>query len=336
MKTRRLLTSLRREYKSIFRNRMVIFGLFGPLLMVLIFQLILPAAASFELVLAVPDDLPAAARSELSRLAKLIEVDDRDELEDVVARQSDTPGVVLRDGELTLLLQGDEDEGALEAAGRAVATAQAALEGSPLPGSSIEVVVDEDNALTRWRNVFAQCFALFGGVIGALAVGFSLMEERISGVSAALAVSPLSRSEYLVGKSLAAGLLSFVLPPLIYLLMGLSVNWGALLTVSAVGVATGSGLGLLLGLYANSEMQMMTYFKAMAIIIFPPVVAALIPPAWEATMWWLPTYWLARGFGSATDGNWPSLVLEVSIALVMGLGLIAFAVGRLRHRLKAA
>ncbi|MBD3399253.1 MAG: hypothetical protein GF399_02855 [Candidatus Coatesbacteria bacterium] len=331
---KRLTTSLGREYKYLFRNRMVLFGLFGPLLMVFILQLILPAATSFELELAVREELPAAVRDELAGLAELVVAADVDELHAITARFSDTPGVVLRDGRLTLLLQGNEADNVVEAAGRAVAVAQAVLDGRPPPQPDITVVVDEDNALARWRGIFARTFALFGITVGSLAVGFSLMEERLCGVTAALSVSPLRRGEYLLGKTLAAGLLSLVLPPLIYLLLGVGADWGALLLVSVVGVTVGAGIGMLLGLYADSEMQLMTYFKALAVIIFPPIVAALVPAAWHPTMWWLPTYWLGRGYAAAAAADWSALLLPLGVALALGLGLLLFAAARLRHRLE--
>jgi len=323
MRLSRLLSALRLDLTLTLRNKAVVYTLLAPVLAGFAFQLMFALLTRASLTLVVPDSLPAVVRTELAGVGALIEAGTLEEVHALVGREDDAVGVELEKGRLVALVFGDEPRPVIELAQAALTRAQAALDGHPLPPLEVERYTGTGSVLQKWRTAGLAGLSLLGLFIGVLAVAFGLMEDKLQRTLAAMQVSPLSLGEYLLAKSLTAVVLVFVTTLGALAFAGATPDWtqAALSALGAVPVTV--AIGLLLGLVARSDVQLISYVKLLSLILGAPLVAVLLPAAWHPALWWMPTYWVGQGVvGALQHGPWTAALLNSGVSLVFGLGLL--------------
>lgn len=129
-------------------------------------------------------------------------------------------------------------------------------------------------------------------------IGFSIIEDKETGTLSALAVSPLSRAEYVAGRSAVGLVLALVLVFGSLLIFGAGpFNVWQVLVVSLGGVFLAVLYGLYTGSVSENQISGIATVKFGGLIFMvAPVLTAVIPAKWQVLLYWLPTYWVYRGY----------------------------------------
>ena len=179
--------------------------------------------------------------------------------------------------------------------------------------------------------VFSMVPMLMPLMVG-MVVGFILLDERDEKILSAIAVTSLSRSTYLVYKTLLPLLYSSMLSFLSLHLAGQSLFP---LLLSAPGVIVASLLApciaFFLAAYAENKVTGLVLAKGAGFLLLFPVIAYLLPAQWTYLMAPAPTFWLSLHFTALAEGSplaWPALGAGFLLLLV----LLVFLIRRFEKR----
>ena len=129
------------------------------------------------------------------------------------------------------------------------------------------------------------------------------MDQRDDGTLAALQVTPLSLSGYLLYRIVIPMLLGVALTLVVIPLVGLvEIQPMAVLVVGLAAAPLGPLYALFLVGFANNKVQGFALMKAAGILSWPPIIAYFLPLVWQWVMGIVPTYWSVKLFWML-DGN---------------------------------
>ena len=168
---------------------------------------------------------------------------------------------------------------------------------------------------------------LFPPLIVGQVIGFLLLDEKDSGVSAALRVTPLSPASYvfyrLAFPMLVSAMLTLILVPLVDLPLPPRSHFITLAILSGLEAPM---FALILATIAGNKVEGFAVAKGMSSIQILPIAAMFIPFPFQWAAGVLPNYWLVRAFwvaGGLADGA-PGAAS--SFWLLAGAALVTHAV----------
>lgn len=305
--TRRIAALVRRDLVSAVRDYILIYGLLAPFLLALILRAFLPSVGGMSVNLVVTPEVDQEIGGRLTAYGHVQVVADRQALEKRVLALDDAAGIVKEGETYRVVLEGNEAEATAMLPGLILGDITATSDGpgvSPAPGNSqapAAVTITEAD-LGRVASPFKPLVAVFLAVIsmliGGMLIGFAIIEDKETGTLAALAVSPLSRAEYVAGRSAVGLALSLVLVFGSLWLFGAGPFNGWQVLVMSLG---GAFLAVIYGLYtgsvsANQIAGIATVKTGSLVFLVPPLAASLLPAKWQLLLYWLPTYWTYRGY----------------------------------------
>ncbi len=325
-----ILNLLRQDLATALRDNIVLYMIVSPLLLALLVRLFLPSVEATGLTMAlsrqVGDDVTAALEN-----YAVVEIFDTNEEVVVRVEQNDAvPGVILEDEEVVLLFESNEPEAIIEA-GKAVLTAVTSPE---------RLIEYEARSIAEGSSLFEEILILslimLALLLGGVASGFNIIDEKDTRAVSALAVTPLGLHRYIIARTLGAFVVaSLVTTGTALILSGSAINYLLLATAIAASILIIAALTLTVGGFANNQVSAIAVIKVlMPIYLALPIVSLFVPERWQLIFYPLPNYWqfqMLRSifFGSQLTGSfWMALLL--TLLLSGALLLIMFKITRSR------
>jgi len=170
---------------------------------------------------------------------------------------------------------------------------------------------------TMGGAVFITYILILGGFI----IGLNLVNDKEEGTHNAIKVSPVSKSDYFIGKSIFPFLivLAYTIIGLLVLRLG-HVNILQTYIVSIISFSATLLFGLIIGALGTNENEAIGYAKILAMVVMLSIIGGmLLPDRWQWVVWWSPLYWIYNGLeGIFTESAvWGTLIYK--IALIFGL-----------------
>jgi ABC-2 type transport system permease protein len=328
---KRILNLLRQDFTNTLRDNILIYSLFGPLLITLGARLFMPAVDQAALTIAVQEGVDPAAVQRLEQIGRVMLLPDAAAVEARVLRPDDVPGVVLSGGAPALVLEGNEAEG-VEVLGMLVGRA---LAGEQVADYTRTSAGEGRSLLTEYTAII---MIMIGVMLGALLMGFHIIEDKETRAIRALGVSPLSMFELTLARGLfAIGVSLFLTLSMTAILLGSQVNYGLLLAAFFFSMVLPVLVGYLIGGLADSQLKAIAILKFfMVIYLTLPILTIFIEREWHFFFYILPNYWMWQTFESALIGSTGGLSLWAAglITLASSLVLAAAAMPLLRRQLK--
>jgi len=137
-------------------------------------------------------------------------------------------------------------------------------------------------------------FIAFMLIISGFIIGLNLVNDKEEGTDNALKVSPVSKPDYFIGKSIYP-LLVLLFYTIIGLLMLKLIHVNILQTYVVVLVSYTLALlfGLVLGALGKNENEAIGYGKLLSMVVMLSILGAtLLPDNWHWVVWWSPLYWI--------------------------------------------
>lgn len=289
---KRVLALVKRDLISAMRDFILIYGLLAPFLLALLLRAFLPSVGGASINLAVTPEVDREIGGRLAAYGNVEVVADRQALERRVLALGDAAGIVREGDTYRVVLEGNEAEATAVLPGLILGDIAA-------PEAAVTITeADLGRVASPFKPLMAIALALLSMLIGGMLIGFSIIEDKETGTLAALAVSPLSRAEYVAGRS-AAGLglaLALVFGSLWIFGAGPFNGW-QLLAVSLGGAFLAVIYGLYTGSVSENQIGGIATVKVGSLVfLVAPVLAAIIPAKWQVLLYWLPTYWTYRGY----------------------------------------
>lgn len=327
--TKRILSIIRRDTSASLRDFILVYGLAAPFLLALVIRAFIPAVGGTSINLVVTPDIGPDMIDRLGRYAWVEVVEDRTALERRVLALDDAAGIV-RDpdaegsggaGGYKVILQGNEAHD--------TATLPAVILADILQPRPVEIAQEDlGRSASPLKPVLAIVLALTAMMIGGMVVGFNIIEDKETGTLSALAVSPLSRLEYVAGRSLLGIVLSMVL------VYGSLYAMGAgpfddlqVLLVTLAGAILAVIFGFYIGAISDNQIAGIAALKFGSLLfLVGPVLSAVLPERWHPTLYWMPTYWTYLGYQEVFQvggAAWGEVVRLSAVSLLVGLAFLA-------------
>ncbi|MFP4365125.1 MAG: ABC transporter permease [Spirochaetia bacterium] len=143
-------------------------------------------------------------------------------------------------------------------------------------------------------TIGGSAFLVFMVIVSGFLIGLNIVNDKEEGTDRAIRVSPVTKAEYFLGKSIFPFLILIFYTLISLFTLGLScVNILQVYIVVIGAYSVTLLLGLLMGSIARNETEALGLGKVLSILLLLAVLgAALLPDAWQFIIWWLPTYWI--------------------------------------------
>jgi len=323
----RILAVMRKDVQSGRRESIITYLILSPLVMAFGFRLLLPILEGPGLTYAVAADVDVAVVAALDEAGKALVLPDRSAVMERVQRIDDVPGVIAGEGGLpTVVLEGNE-----------AAWVQA------VPGMVLDAAAGPDldvqweslgGEASRLRFILGALMAFTVLLLGGIAIGFLVLEEKESGTLRVFTTSPVSFAEYLTAKVLGVAAVSLPL--------GVAATWILLgptplvpLLVACLGALPAALLlGFLVATFAQDQVAAIALLKSLLFVFTSvPVAGFFLTGSW---LWLLAplsnhhaiqALYLAIQPGAAVPWG------RLGLSLLTGLPLVAWVVAMMRARL---
>jgi len=125
----------------------------------------------------------------------------------------------------------------------------------------------------------------------------NIIEEKESMTFSALNTTPLTRSQYIIGKSLAGSVIAVIQIVASFYIFGFKdVNFLQVLFISIAGLSVVVIMGFILGLVSPNQMAAMANMKVLFLPISITIIGAMMMPyRLHFLLWWSPFYWVYDG-----------------------------------------
>ncbi len=137
-------------------------------------------------------------------------------------------------------------------------------------------------------------FITFMMLIASFFIGLSIVYDKEAGTDQAIRVSPVSKFDYFVGKSLFPLIMLVVYPGValgVLGLIGTSVLQVYLIVAASFFVTL--FVGLLVGALAKNENEAMGVGKTVTTVMMLAILGGtLLPDGWQWIVYWVPVYWV--------------------------------------------
>ena len=338
---KRILTLLRQDLTNALRDNIVLYGMVGPLILVVGTRLFLPSLDQATLTIAVHEGVPAEVVERLEAHGKVQLFPSEEAVRARVARNDDVPGLVPAAGvgedtsggvtpPLRLILEGNEAQGP-EALQRLVAQI---VGGEPVAEHTVTARGGR-SLMTEYTTIM---WIMIVTMLGGMVMAFNIVEDKETRAIQALGVSPLSLLELTLARSLFAVLLSLA-PAVVttLILLGTTINYGLLLLGYLMCVGMPVFLGYIVGGLADSQLKAIAVVKFLFLLFLTlPMVSIFVPRRWHVFWYVLPNYWMFTVYENLFIGQLGSVGFWGAglIALAMSLAAVAILAPRLRRQLR--
>jgi ABC-2 type transport system permease protein len=137
-------------------------------------------------------------------------------------------------------------------------------------------------------------FIVFMVIVSAFIIGLGVVNDKECGTDRAFLVSPISKSDYYIGKSIFPLLVTAGYTIIALLMLGLMhVNILQIYLLVILSFSITLLMGLLIGAVAGNENEAIGVGKLLSMIMMLSILGGtLLPDVWQWVVWWTPFFWL--------------------------------------------
>lgn len=169
-------------------------------------------------------------------------------------------------------------------------------------------------------------FLVFLVIASGFIIGMGIVNDKEDGTDRAIRVSPVSKADYFVGKSIYPFLVI-----MFYTIIGLLVlkilHVNILMTyiVATISYSLSLLFGLLVGAIASNENEAIGMAKMLATVSMLSILGGtLLPDKWHWVVWWSPLYWIYEIMEEVFTDTATWGVLGWKSAIIVGLTALFF------------
>ena len=314
-----------RDLKVSLRDFIGAYILIVPVLLALGINALAPGVNDTTVHLALLEGDNPEMVANLEQYAKIELFQDTQDITRRVEKRDNVIAILPEDDSYYILTQGNEPEPVVDIA--------------KLLKTFVELDVQVENSTVQiesfgrteppLKKLLVNLTLLLTSVLGGMLISISIVEEKADNTISAMNVSPVSRTTFVLGKSIIGMFLSVYGAVAVIWITGFgNVDVGQLLlAIAAVTVITVL-IGFIQGVNNDDVMNAAAGIK----MLFLPLAAAVaavefLSDQWQILFYWIPFYWTYKGINAILSYNasWPqiltytTIVLGISVAVYMYL-----------------
>ncbi|NLC32084.1 MAG: ABC transporter permease [Clostridiales bacterium] len=319
-----ILKIFMRDLKTARRDSMALIIIIMPIVLAIGITLFTPGLADTTVNLALLKNDDPAHIQYMENFAKVELFDTRQDAIARVQKRDDVAAVIRKDKSYEIILQGNEPNmvenyaaslSALYETGQTIEASNVTLYSFGQSTSPIK---------TMLVNMLISMTIMLAGML----IAISIVGEKADNTINAVNVTPVSQTEFVLGKTLLGGFIALVSIIIALLITGYDdINWLMILLVGVSSMALSLIIGFLMGLMSDDVIEAATNVKMIMLPVAGSILGyELLAANWQWTMYWSPFYWAykANQLVLSKTADWPSVLLSTGMVLLLTL-LVYFA-----------
>ena len=309
MRMKRILNVFRIDTINGVRDKMVIYILVAPIIFSFFFRIIAPDFQSLSLSFVTLKDQKATLEA-LEKFGSVEPVSSEAEMKERVGRSDDSVAIYKKGESFNLFLQGNESE-EIEEIAKIILTG--------LQSDTTRYIDFKESDQGRFVapvTVFGFTFVvIISFVLGGMVIGFNIIEEKESGAMRALMVTPIKKSELILGRSILGIIIPLIHAFLAVLILDLpTMDYLKLIIVTISSSIIGIVVGFLIGVISSSQMSGIANMKISGwLLLMPVILGFILPERLHFIFFWSPTYWSFVVLKDIVNRsiNWSSFAIQI-------------------------
>lgn len=306
-----------RDLKVGSRDSLTLFIIIMPILLGIGINLLTPSINDTTVNLALLEGENLAQVNYFADFAKVELFPNEEAIQARVEKRDNTVGILPDGDRYYIMSQGNEPESVIEMA-KLVNMFYA--EGIQLEDATAELF-EFGETVPPLKKMLTNVLIIMISILGGMLITFNIIEEKVDHTISAMNIAPLSKSAYILGKSLVGMLYPVFSTVVILLITGFrEVNIGQLILMVFVSSFLSLMIGFIQGINNDDVMSAAASVK----MLFLPVGAAiaaieLLNQKWQILFYWIPFYWTYKGNDAVliNSATWPQILLYTGIILVL-------------------
>jgi len=327
---KRILAIVGRDITSGKRDFIYAYIMIIPFIMALVLKAIIPGVDTTTVNIAVLDTLEPQLIEYLDEFAKVKEFETIQDIRVRVSKTDDYLGLVKKDDKYNIISQNNESEGSYDFLELIVNSYQKDLYIFPIDIK----ITDSGWKLHPLKQQGANFLIIFTTVFGGMLILLSLVEEKMSNTLSAINVSPTSKFEFIIGKSILGLTIPIVGIIGILLIVGFEdINYLMVIVVSISVSFISMIIGFVIGIMNDEPISAIASMKMIFIPVMGSVFGAMyLSEKFIPLLYWSPFYWAYEAMNSIilNEATWPMIFKDCLIITF----ITALVFMLLRNRIK--
>lgn len=327
---KRILAIFRRDMSSSLRDYILLYMIVAPILLTIGLKFFIPSVESASLQFALDERLGSELIEEFEKYGKVEVYPTVERIEDRVKAIDDIAGITRdENGKYRVILEGNEAHDTKEMSYMIIRDISG--------GRELDInyeITDIGFRMSPVASIGAASLILMAILIGGIVIGLNIIEEKQSRTISALNVSPMSRFEFIAGKSLIGLILPLIQVYIMLWILGLfSVDKLMILIMTVVSSLIAVIVGFLIGIISSNQISGIANMKMLFMVPSISIIGAiLLPYDKQFFMYWSPFYWSFIGFKGIITASLTWQQVGIYVSWILGLTLIVFLLLKRRIR----
>lgn len=318
---KRILSIAIRDFRSSIRDFLALYIIIAPIILAFIMAGFVPATEDASVVILTDGSVEQSILNSIDDYSEIETYADRTSMEKRINATDDRIGLVQKAADTyEIVKEGNEVPGA-----EALLQNLLIREKSERTGEVAHIVQVEFSDIGVVNSPVAiiglVSIAIIALVLGGMVVSMNIIEEKESMTFSALNTTPLTRAQFIIGKSLAGSIIAVVQIIACFYIFGFNeVNMLQVLFISVSGLSVVIIMGFVLGLVSPNQMAAMANMKVLFLPISITIVGAVMMPASRHfLLWWSPFYWVYDGMTNIINdtATWGGLLIDAFGVMVI-------------------
>jgi len=310
---KRILAIVGRDITSGKRDFIYAYIMIMPFVMALILKAIIPGVDTTTINVAVLDTLEPQLIEYLDEFAKVKEFETIQDIRVRVSKTDDYLGLVKKNDKYNIISQNNESEGSYDFLELIINSYQKDLYIFPIDIK----ITDSGWKLHPLKQQGANFLIIFTTVFGGMLILLSLVEEKMSNTLSAINVSPTSKFEFIIGKSILGLTIPIVGIIGILLIVGFEgINYLMVIVVSISLSFISMIIGFVIGIMNDEPISAIASMKMIFIPVMGSVFGAMyLSEKFIPLLYWSPFYWAYEAMNSIilNEATWPMIFKDCII-----------------------
>lgn len=330
---KRILVIFVRDIKVNVKDFLPLYIIIIPILFGIAVNLIAPSINDTTVNIALVEGDNPEMVEYLEDFAKITTYEDKEALEERVARRDDVFAFVPEGDTYYVLQQGNESAGFVDMAKLMLALYE---DDAQIDDATAEIH-EFGRVVSPIKKIMLNTLMMFCSVLGGMLIAINIIEEKVDKTIRAINLTPISRMGYILGKSMIGMLIPLYGSVAMLLITGFSdINWGQMMILVIISMIVSILFGFIQGINNTSVMDAAGSVKMLFLPLAGSVaVAELLSDKWQWVVYWSPFYWTYIGVDKilAKQAEWGEILMYAGIVLLISAIIYVLLMPRIKKGL---
>lgn len=314
---KRIFMIFKRDLKVNLRDFLTIYIIIAPAILSLGINFFAPGINDTTVNIGVLNTIEDEEMAFYEDVANVEVFEDEKALENRVLMRDHVIGINGSSGNYDLLTQGNEPESVVELTKliKTLYDIDASLE------ETNTTLNDFGMTTPPIKKVLVNIALLMTSVLGGMLIAINIVEEKMTKTYKAIDVAPVTRMEFIFGKSIIGAFVPFVGSILVILITGYTGINILQMLLMVVSVSLISILvGFIEGLSSEDMMDAVASVKMLFIPVFASIaVIEFLSEKWQPIVYWNPFYWSYKGIDQILSDNasWSTILMYTGVIIAI-------------------